>query len=363
MTSADRIVAIVLILASFGCAAPNAGPPQPRLPEAILADLDAIVFPHFNWDRADDEAYLAGHEVEVESALSRRDPLVLELYETDPGHERLPDMLSLRWRLPANDPGRADVTRRELVEFVGRHPADTPLGRHARFVHAATAMSDAVWRGGDANAAITAIDRYFMEVGDADRASSLLFQMGRAYDDASPQQRAIYERVRDEFPASSSGRLAAGKLRQLNSIGETLEFAFTCAITGGTVKAASLRGRVVVLDFWATWCGPCIDKMPRMIELYGRYRGQGVEFVGISLDEPEDQGGIDRLRAFVAENGLPWPQWHLGNGWHSDFSMDWGIDSIPAVFIVDAKGKLRSTSAKANLEDLIVELLMGRGGP
>ena len=70
----------------------------------------------------------------------------------------------------------------------------------------------------------------------------------------------------------------------------------------------SLKGKVVVIDFWATWCGPCIGELPRMKQLYAEYHDKGVEFIGVSLDAPKDQGGLDKLKNFVAENTVEWPQ-------------------------------------------------------
>jgi thiol-disulfide isomerase/thioredoxin len=110
-------------------------------------------------------------------------------------------------------------------------------------------------------------------------------------------------------------------------------------------------------DFRATWCGPCVAEMPRMKELYAKYHDKGVEFIGISLDQPKEDGGFDKLKAFVAKNDIPWPQYYQGNHWQSEFSKSWGVNSIPAVFLVDREGKLFSTDAGGNLESLIRELM------
>jgi hypothetical protein len=94
-----------------------------------------------------------------------------------------------------------------------------------------------------------------------------------------------------------------------------------------------------------------------MKELYAKYHDQGVEFIGVSLDQPKEQGGLDALKKFVKENRIPWPQYYQGNGWQSEFSKSWGINAIPALFVVDTEGKLYSVEARGHLETIIPELL------
>jgi hypothetical protein len=98
-----------------------------------------------------------------------------------------------------------------------------------------------------------------------------------------------------------------------------------------------------------------------MKELYAKYKDQGVEFLGISLDQPEEQGGLTKLKEFCAQNQITWPQYYQGKGWESDFSKGWGVNSIPCVFVVDADGKLASTSARGKLEEILPELLKKAG--
>ena len=111
------------------------------------------------------------------------------------------------------------------------------------------------------------------------------------------------------------------------------------------------------LDFWATWCGPCIAEMPRLKKLYAEFKDKGVELISVSLDKPKEDGGLDALKAHVAKNEMTWPQYYQGNSWNSEFSRSWGIHSIPKVFLIDQDGRLASTNARGKLKAMIPELL------
>jgi len=181
------------------------------------------------------------------------------------------------------------------------------------------------------------------------------------------QRNAIRERIVRDYPDSFRGRLVQGERRQRQLVGEPFELEFNNAITGRHVSMKDLRGKVVVVDFWATWCGPCVGEIPEMTRLYSKYHDKGVEFIGVSHDLPEDEGGLEALKTFVAERNIPWPQYYqhmdsqraLTGEPTNDFSESWGISSIPTVFLIDADGKLYSTEARGKLDTLIPQLLKG----
>ena len=170
--------------------------------------------------------------------------------------------------------------------------------------------------------------------------------------------------VRD-YPDSFRGRMVQGQVRQRKGIGQPFELQFNDAISGRPVSMKQLRGKVVVVDFWATSCGPCVRAMPELKRLYAQYHDQGVEFIGVSQDLPEEDGGLEALKAFVAKEQIPWPQFYEGRDPHAlltgsalgDFSESWGIEGIPTVFLIDSDGKVYSTEAQGKLELLIPKLL------
>ena len=94
-----------------------------------------------------------------------------------------------------------------------------------------------------------------------------------------------------------------------------------------------------------------------MKELYAKYKDKGVEFIGVSLDQPDYKGGLTKLKAYCADNQIDWPQYYQGNFWSSEFSKSWGINGIPTMFVVDADGNLHSTTARGKLDKMLPTLL------
>ena len=201
-----------------------------------------------------------------------------------------------------------------------------------------------------------ALARFIKMAPDDDRPAGLFMTAARGMKD-SKRQLATYRRVLRDYPDVRATRYTAGKIKQIEGMNKPFKLEFSDAISGDTISMTSLRGKVVVIDFWATWCGPCIAEMPHMKELYAAYADKVVEFIGISLDQPENKGGLDKLREYCDENNINWPQYYQGNFWQSEFSSGWGINSIPAVFVVDQKGNLHSVNARGKLDEMLPAML------
>ena len=128
-----------------------------------------------------------------------------------------------------------------------------------------------------------------------------------------------------------------------------LKFAAT---NGSEVDLAKLRGKVVLVDFWATWCGPCVAELPNVLAAYKKLHDKGFEIVGISFDQ--DKG---KLEKFVKDKEMPWPQYFDGKGWENEFGQKYGINSIPRMWLVNKKGMVVDTSARENLSEKVEKLL------
>jgi thiol-disulfide isomerase/thioredoxin len=124
------------------------------------------------------------------------------------------------------------------------------------------------------------------------------------------------------------------------------------ATDGRAIDLASLRGKVVLLDFWATWCAPCVEEMPAVLALYQKYHDQGFEIVGISLDQ--DPKAVTQ---FVSANALPWPQYCDGQSFTGPVPSRFGVAAIPSMWVFDRKGLLVATPIGAKLPDAVAKAM------
>jgi peroxiredoxin len=148
-----------------------------------------------------------------------------------------------------------------------------------------------------------------------------------------------------------------GFLYRLDSQGKPVAISFT-AVDGRAVDLSAWRGKVVLVDFWATRCGPCVAELPRVKAAYEKFHDQGLEVIGISCDTDKKE-----LEDYVRQHELPWPQYFDGHQQgENKYTVAFGIDGIPHLFLLDKKGCLRfddvrANGPQANFEDKIQGLL------
>ena len=356
-----RVSAAVILCGSL--AATMAAFAEDRSADAIIKEIDALTLPQPDLSRVEDKAYLRQFMKQRSEIRVRKAELIGALYRIDPDNPRLVVLLPVRWRWlsgwmagPDDNAGARDLTG-EQNEVLARSKSDE-LKKEAAYIKARNA-SDHLNRVGAAKdniAKAKAVDEFIAFAPKDKRGAELLYLLSLSFKDEPARQKALYARIIKEYPKSEQAKAAGGLLSRLDAVGKALDLTFNDAISGAEISMRRLRGQIIVVNFWATWCGPCVAEMPKMKELYAKYHDKGVEFIGVSLDYSKDEGGLDKLKALVAKNEIPWPQYYQGNGFESEFSLGLGIDSIPTVFLVNQQGKLFSLDARGKLETLIPEL-------
>lgn len=346
-------------LIAVGLLAPPSALAQRRSAETILADYERVEFPKYDRESRSDPEYRAAYDEEYSAAVAAQCELALQLYAADPNHEKNAELLPRRWASLANIVAKDAEKLAELLDELEGFIANDPKGElatSALYAKAQTYMRAAGSKNAERKDIVAAVNAFVEHSPKDDRAPRLLMTVAQRHTPAD-EQAAAYRSVLKAYPDSRATRYTKGKIRQIEGHGKPFQLEFNEATTGERVSLRRLKGQVIVVDFWATWCGPCVAEMPQMKELYAKYRDQGVEFIGVSLDQTEEKGGLTKLKAYCADNQIEWPQYYQGNYWSSEFSKSWGINGIPTMFVVDADGNLHSTTARGKLDKMLPTLL------
>lgn len=157
-----------------------------------------------------------------------------------------------------------------------------------------------------------------------------------------------YETIAKDFPESPSHKKAAGARLRLSCVGKPIPLQGKLANANGNFDLAKLKGKVVLIQYWATWCEPCKADLPLLQNLRGKFKE--FEVVGVCLDNSKAD-----MAAFLKEEDLRWPQLFEEGGLDSRYANELGIQTLPTMILVDKQGKVVNRNIRA--QDLQAELM------
>jgi thiol-disulfide isomerase/thioredoxin len=182
----------------------------------------------------------------------------------------------------------------------------------------------------------------------------IMARVGAANDELAIK---VVQVIRKTMTGDAAKRIAA-ELDPNGALRELLDKPLVVAgrtTAGKSLTTADWKGKVVLVDFWATWCGPCNAEIPRVKDLYKTYHTKGLEIVGIDCDSDDDT-----VNAFTKDKEMPWTQLReesqAEEPWHP-LAKQWGVGGIPTMFLVDKKGVLRDVDARDGTDAKIAKLL------
>jgi thiol-disulfide isomerase/thioredoxin len=278
-------------------------PGDPHEPEAVLWKLETTDFPDSRDQRL---ALLHQNDVEAESLEKSSDIPANLRYEVE--HTVLLQWLDDSDLINTRDQAAAIENR--IADLLGQNPAEPQT--------------------------IT------FQLAKADLMLRFDYQKGIAFLDELTKSPDV------QLAEAATARLAKAQI-----IGKPMDLQFT-AVDGSLVDLATLRGNVVLIDFWASWCPDCIRETPTLKLVYQKYKDKGLTIIGISLDKDEQA-----MSNYTAKKLIPWPQYFDGKGWANDFAVKFGVHSIPEVWLINRRGEVVTTGVAPEQLDAKVAQLVG----
>lgn len=182
-------------------------------------------------------------------------------------------------------------------------------------------------------------------------AAQILFMKGMLYIEIlhqDDQGRALLEQVKNDYTNTSFAKQAEENLSTLAqeeavqkiqaalAVGTPLPDFAEKDLAGKPISVGALKGKVVLLDFWATWCPFCQLELPNLIDLYQQHQAEGFAVLGISLDDNRA-----KLQSFLKQtDGMTWPEYFDGRHWNNKLALKYGVDELPFTILVGPDGKI-----------------------
>jgi peroxiredoxin len=183
-----------------------------------------------------------------------------------------------------------------------------------------------------------------------DEIAQILFMKGMLYLqvlDNTDKGVAAMELIKRDFPDTKSGKEADKILDSVKEQEEVRKISRSLVegskfpdfeetdVADKPLSIAGYKGKVVLVDFWATWCRPCVMELPNVLETYKKHHAKGFEIIGISLDKDKE-----KLTNFTKAKEMTWQQFFDGKMWENKLAVKYGVRSIPMTYLLDTEGKI-----------------------
>jgi thiol-disulfide isomerase/thioredoxin len=181
------------------------------------------------------------------------------------------------------------------------------------------------------------LEGFLTKFDKSDEAPEVWLQLGSSneFNAEEDKARADYTKLVDNFPETPSGKKAAGALRRLDLVGKSVTIK-GAGLQGEAIDTSQARGKPVLVVFWASWGGQSVRReIPDLVKLAEKNRGRNLEIIGVSLDNEKAE-----LESFVKEQQVAWPQIFEPGGIDSRLATEYGIISLPTIFLIDGQGKV-----------------------
>jgi peroxiredoxin len=188
-------------------------------------------------------------------------------------------------------------------------------------------------------------------------AAEAMIQLGLAAEFKGEEDKAKswYQKVVSTRPADElAAKKAAGAIRRINSPGKSISLAGK-TVDGKSFSLASFRGRVVVLNYWATWCEPCKKDMLALKTLQAKYGKHGLTVVSVSLDSDRNA-----LAAYIRANAMPWIHLNEAAGLDGPLATQLGVLTLPKMLLIDRRGAVANRDAHIGGLDTDIKRLLAK---
>ena len=197
---------------------------------------------------------------------------------------------------------------------------------------------------------LTDLEQFVTDFAATKDAAEAMLQLAISEEFSGEDEKAVgwYTRIATEFPDTTVAVKAGGAKRRMESVGQVIELAGKDT-QGNQVSLAALRGKVVVVHYWATWCGPCKQDISVLKDMQAKYGKENVALVGVNVDNVREE-----FEAYLKENLMPWPQLYEQGGLDSPLANALGILTLPTMLLIDKDGKVVNRNLHG--EDVDTEL-------